>query len=118
MDKPTIKREPREVIEKRLLTGLTEEDKVAILVTKKELELVIEVFMACRPWVFSNSNNKMRLDMVQYLQTLKAEAFGGTSTPPQGKESCKCQRHSRSGTRSTDSSGSRKPAPTDSKRHS
>lgn len=60
----------RRVIENRLLTAITEEDKVAVVVTKRDLQSLINMFQFCK--------NKLprEQEMLDDLLDLQREAFG------------------------------------------
>lgn len=59
----------REIIEDKLLTALTEEGKVAILLTKPELTMLIEMVTMC-PW-----KDEKEKHLIDDLRSLREAAF-------------------------------------------
>ena len=64
----------REVIENRLLVALNDEDKVALVLTENDLDLVIRALKTNSSYLGPDNRNKT-INMVKDLETLKKAAF-------------------------------------------
>ena len=74
--KLTVEQSPREVLEHRLLVALTEDDQVAIVASKSDLDLLIRCLAAAEGSDDDATDEEHRRSMLEGVKRLRSEAFG------------------------------------------